>query len=305
MAESSLIAIGLYKFLNIRLVILPLLFFSISCYAATLSQLGNKTIVELTEVIKSMGVVESASIKLASDMKVSIERLEALQEPPSYVRQILDSEIESNKMGDLISRLFRAVETLAPREKVVLCGQCITGELSGVGITNIPVVIKGNHSLSQYAIQMPKDRSAIIRSINNYARSLKVSDLTNLKSRFAVANLDTAVDLRSYYLSLTRMKSGSADDRAFAEQLLKFGEKKNGVITINNTELWRLLSDPSVSIEDIKLFTFFLKKVNDTGSAFNSRRQLLQKEFESLSTLGDEAKQAFENLKVKNCWKIF
>jgi hypothetical protein len=302
---------GLLK--KLLLVNVLMLFWSSIVFAAPLVQVLKQGVTQLDSVFTKVGVnpgTESAT-QLQNSLDLTIRALNKGKYPKTeaefkkvlgFDKRLVD--ILSKDVDDLsdkdIARLINRLTVTAEKESngpFIMCGACVTDELSDMGI--LAVTQRVSKSTSKILKSMPKDARAVNRSIKKLGVSLEIKNIDE------IINAVPDVEKRRLFVSLSKIKSGTKDEKALGKALLAFltvGDK----VYLPESKLYTIMTD-RLNKADMKSWTKTLTDLSKEEPIDSSTGRLanLEKWFEQKAKDNPELEDSLKKLRKKNCWKIF
>lgn len=208
-----------------------------------------------------------------------------------------DSEEFSQKdLVHLVNRLSVEAEKKA-KGPFMMCGACVTDELSKLGI--VAISQKVSRSTSRILRSVPKSATELNKRIT------RMGGVLNIPHIDVIVNSIPDVDKRRFYVALSKMSAGNKKEKALGQALRNFNNVGNKSYFHTN-RLYTLMTD-ELGSADMAYWTKTLNKISkekpidpERGRVANLEKWFLKKADEDPSL-----REPLEKLKKKNCWKIF
>ena len=206
------------------------------------------------------------------------------------------NEFTDKDLAKLVNRLSVRAEKKS-RGPFMMCGACVSDELSEFGIVSISQRV--SKSTSQILKSVPSTPSKLNRAIRRAGSVLEIKNISEIN------NSIPDVDKRRFYVALSKMKSGTKSEKALGQALIEFSSAGDSSL-LHKSRLYTLLTD-RLPASDMKSWTKTLETLaaeepidSDLGRVVN-----LERWFEKKAKDSPEMKDSLEKLRKKNCWKIF
>jgi hypothetical protein len=208
-----------------------------------------------------------------------------------------DSEEFSQKdLVKLVNRLSVQAEKRA-RGPFMMCGACVTDELSQLGVV----------AISQ---KVSKNTSRILRRAPRNAKELnlnikRMGGVLNIPHMDVVINNIPDVDKRRFFVALSKMSAGGPKEKALGQALRNFNNVGSKSYFHTN-RLYTLMTD-ELGSADMTYWTNVLNKISKEKPIDPERGRVanLENWFIKQADQDPSLREPLEKLKKKNCWKIF
>jgi hypothetical protein len=277
--------------------------------ASTLAALASMATDKLSVLLAEKGGLKAeAANELAVGLQASVKAMQEVSTGSNSgkINDVLGREMPDNDLGKGLSQAFRDSEVLgSTTAPVILCSSCLSQDLKAFGLTAIPKVVRNDSVVLEILSNAPTAVSDMNKSSMNSAKKLweNTQVKLTLTPDFLAKNSDSA---RGIYIALNRMSQGNAAEKSFAKEFLTFLKQGDGSAALEQSDLWRIISDPSTTDQDLAMWSAVLSKVNAApGSDLAMRKGNLIRELENAVGQDPNKKEALDSLKKLNCWKLF
>lgn len=297
---------------KLSIVVLSILMSS-QLLAAPVMDLIKGGVKSIDQLISRSGVTmgTDAATQLSNSLELTIRAFNKGKYPKSSdeIKKIFSFD---NRLTDLLSKdvseftdkdLVKLVNRLSVQAEkrangpFMMCGACVTDELYKMGV--IAISQKASKSTSRILKILPRNAKQLNRRIKRMAGVLNIPNMDVILSSIP------DVDKRRFYVALSKMSSGTKQEKALGVALRNFSNF-NGTSYFHKSKLYTLMTD-KLSPSDMKYWTEELEKIakqkpidNERGRVANLEQMFLKKADNNPSL-----KESLEKLKKKNCWKIF
>ena len=206
------------------------------------------------------------------------------------------NEFTEKDLAKLVNRLSVQAEKKS-KGPYMMCGACVSDELSELGVVSISQRV--SKSTSKILKQAPSTPAKLNRATKKVGMTLEIKNIDT------IINTIADVDKRRFFVALSKMKSGTKNEKALGRALVAFS-KQGDESLLHKSRLYTLLTD-RLSVSDMKSWTKTLNQLateepldSNVGRVAN-----LERWFEKKAKDSPEMKESLEKLRKKNCWKIF
>ncbi len=206
------------------------------------------------------------------------------------------SEFTDQDLAKLVNRLSVQAEKKASGP-FMMCGACVTDELYKMGI--VAISQKTSKSTSKILRIVPRSAKQLNRRIKRMGGVLHIPEMDKIVSTIP------DVDKRRFYVALAKMSTGSKQEKALGIALRNFNNVGNQSY-FHTSKLYTLMTD-NLSSSDMKYWTNTLEKIGKEKPVDLDRGRVanLEQWFYTKADNDPVLKDSLDQLKKKNCWKIF
>jgi hypothetical protein len=286
---------------------------SSSAYSAPVMEIIKGSSKGLEKLISKTGIIagSDAAVQLQTSLELTFKAFNRGKIPSSTrqfenafradqrIMSLLSKDADAFTQKDLVklvNRLSVQAEKKA-RGPFMMCGACVTDELSALGV--VAISQKVSNGTSRILRQIPSNPRELNRRIKRMGGVLSIP-----KIDVVVSSLPD-VDKRRFYVALSKMSSGNAKEKALGKALREFNNV-SGASYFHTSKLYTLMTD-ELGAADMTYWTKTLNKISKQKpiDAQRGRVANLEQWFIKKAETDPSLEGPLKKLQKKNCWKIF